>query len=463
MQQTRLSQRLAGRRLMVAALVAAATLVLPAAAQAQPDTGSANFTNYVAVGDSLTAGFASGSLVRTHQVNSYPALIARQARGVTTGFEQPLVSEPGLPAINRLRSLVPLVISPDQGAGSPLNLLLPRPYNNLGVPGADVHDVLATLNGGLHDVVLRNQPGRVIGTQLEQAVGLRPTFVTVWIGNNDVLGAATSGRVIDGVTLTPAAEFEADYRTITSALASTGAKMALATIPDVASIPFVTTLPPVVINPQTNQPVIVNGQPVPLVGVGPGDRVLLTAAGPLGQGVGIPTFLNGTGQPLPDSVVLSAAEIAAIRARTAQYNAVITSVASQRDAALFDASAWLTRVATTGIQVGGVTLTEDFLTGGLFSYDGVHPNAIGYALVANLFIEAINDKFGAEIPPVNLLPFLFGTAGTSSATAASDAAATGPWVHFSHEAWQNLRWALHIPSNAEIDQAIKPRKPRRRR
>ncbi len=53
----------------------------------------------MAFGDSLTAGFASSALARTPQANSYPALIHRQATGQTTGFEQPLISDPGISSL----------------------------------------------------------------------------------------------------------------------------------------------------------------------------------------------------------------------------------------------------------------------------------------------------------------------------------------------------------------------------
>jgi len=95
----------------ILASVLALALLLPVAAFAV-DTGSANFTKYVAIGDSLTAGFMSGSLYRSAQVNSYPALIHRQATGTDTGFDQPLISEPGIPAALELKSLVPLVVAP---------------------------------------------------------------------------------------------------------------------------------------------------------------------------------------------------------------------------------------------------------------------------------------------------------------------------------------------------------------
>ena len=105
--------------------------------------------------------------------NSYPALIYRQATGKTTGFEQPLVSAPGLPGALRLTGLFPTVISPTPGAGQPINLNLPRPYNNMAVPGATLHDLLtkttSTSASDPTDLVLR----RLGATQLQQGLSLQ--------------------------------------------------------------------------------------------------------------------------------------------------------------------------------------------------------------------------------------------------------------------------------------------------
>lgn len=436
-------------RLKALASALALALLAPAAALAQ-DTGSADFARYVAIGDSLTAGVTSGGLVETAQRNSYPILIWRQATGQTSGFEQPLVTTPGIPALLQLTSLSPLVIAPQGGRGNPANLNLQRPYNNLGVPLARVHNVVATVtdNGGLHDLILRG-----LGTVLQQAVALRPTFATVWIGNNDVLAAATSGRVIEGVTLTPVASFEADFRTIASTLAATGADMAFANIPDVTSIPFVTTIPRVVVNPATNQPVLVNGSPVPLIGpngpLGPNDRVLLTATAELQQGRGIPAALGGSGQPLSDAAVLDASEIATINARVQAYNNIIRAVATERNAAFVDINSLLRTLATTGISVGGVTFTSAFLTGGVFSYDGVHPTVFGYAFIANAFIDAINEQFDAEIPPVNLFPFMFGAPAAASSVTAALEQETAPagMPLLTPEAIRNLFWLLNVDTS----------------
>jgi hypothetical protein len=107
-------------------------------------------------------------------------------------------------------------------------------------------------------------------------------------------------------------------------------------------------------------------------------------------------------------VILDAQETATITDRIASYNASIRAAAGTIGAAVVDTNGLLHQLATSGINVGGIQFTSAFLTGGVFSYDGVHPTAFGYAFVANAFIAAINAKFGAHIAPVDYSPFLFG-------------------------------------------------------
>lgn len=407
-------------------LVAGALLAAAAAANAQTD-----FSVYAALGDSLTAGVESGSIVATHQANSFPAQIARAA-GIA-GFEQPLVSEPGIPPELTLLSLSPgpVIVPKASTPGSPTNLALPRPYNNLGVPGADSFDIINTVTdgGGSHDLVLRG-----LGTALQQALALRPTFITVWIGNNDVLGAAVSGRAIEGETLTPVNTFRNRYQGLVDALAPTSAFIVACNIPDVTSIPFVTTIPPVVVNPATRQPVLVNGLPVPLIGPhGPlasNSFVTLNAASLLAEGIGIPTSVGGRGTPLPDSVILDADEVAVIQDHVAGYNQAILDTAGGAGIAILDINAVLQQLASGGHIVGGVRLTSDFLTGGIFSYDGVHPTDLGYAVVANEWIRVINEH-GGRLPSVDLTPLLGLGGGAASQS-------RRPAVEFSQDAADTL-------------------------
>jgi lysophospholipase L1-like esterase len=387
-------------------LLAAVVCGLPARAQ---DTGDADFTKFVTLGDSLGAAFASGSLIRTVQDTSVPVLIARQTTGQQ--IEQPLVSEPGIPAILHIQNLSPVVITPVPGFGRPLNAGLARPYDNLSVPGFRLGEALRNRdrpNNSFAQLVLR-----VPATMLEQALSLRPTFALVWLGSNDVLAAAVAGVVIEGATITPVAQFQSDYVALVGALKASGVDLALATVPDVTSIPFVTTIPPVLVDRVTNQPILgPNGQPISLLGpngpLGLNDHVLLRVSPKLAQGIGIPTAVGGTGIPLSDEDVLSAAEAAVIQARVDAFNNVIRAVAVQSGSALADINGLLRRAAGAGFNIGGINFTADFLSGGMFSLDGVHPAPLGYAVVANEFIRAINATYDANIEPVDLFPFLFG-------------------------------------------------------
>lgn len=412
------------RPVAVAAALLFAAGSLPAAAQS-------NFGTYVSVGDSLAAGVESNSLVETHQARSVPALIARQA-GVQ-GFEQPLVSEPGIPPELTLVSLVPApVLAPKAASpGAPLNLALSRPYNNLAVPGATTADALTrtTDAGGFHDLILRG-----LGTQVQQAAALRPTAVTLWIGNNDLLGAVLRGRAVDGVTLTPAATFRAAYAQIVAALKETGAFVVAANLPDVTTIPFATTIRPYVTNPATGEPVLLGGQRVPLIGptgeLPSTALVTLAASTLLAQGIGVPAALGGTGAPLPDEVLLDPSEIAIIQERVRANNQAIGEICSAAGVPVVDVFALLQEVSTTGRRVAGITLTSDFLSGGIFSYDGVHPSDIGYAVVANEWIRVINQS-GGSLPFVNLGEVLGVTAPPVGETSGGALrASASPWVPF---------------------------------
>ena len=271
------------------------------------DTGSADFERFVALGDSLVAGESSGSLVEIFQETSLPLLVYRQVRGSANGFEQPLVSQPGNPGRLALCPDLSLVQLP--GFGQPLSADLPRPFDNLGlVGGARLNDLLTIgdlsscavhpiTQAGLKDCFRLDLTLRGGGTALDQALSLDPTFALLWVGSNDALAAAATGTVVEGITLTPAASFEADYRALVSALASAGVQVVLGTVPDVTLLPLVTTIPPVVVDPATLRPVSIGGETVPLLGPGGlplsgADRVTLFAQPYLAAGCGIPDTLT---------------------------------------------------------------------------------------------------------------------------------------------------------------------------
>ncbi len=406
-------------------------------------TGDADFTRYVAIGNSLTAGYQSGALTQSHQIYSYPNQIATQA-GVKS-FTQPLLGYPGIGAFSAdtvnpagIMELTYLdnpatpntvnpdpVITPEPFAdhADTFNPLFPYvsadvasnnslPYNNLGIPGSVLGHMLATYSAAtsgtgnsFFDIILRN-PNFGNTTVYQQAKMLQPTFLTCWIGNNDVLGYATSGGTSPAAP-TDVATFTILYGQLLDSLLTTGADIVVANIPDVTAIPFFTTIPGVLLNTETNEPLIIDGNVVPIIGVNPAtDFVLLSAPEALKLGLGVPTSLGGTGAPLPDQFILDASEIAIASQAVSDFNAAIKNLADARGIAVVDINSFFNDIKANGYTLAGVEFTPKFLTGGIFSLDGVHPSDVGYGIVTNEFIKTINSKFSASIPMVNIVDLM---------------------------------------------------------
>jgi lysophospholipase L1-like esterase len=385
---------------------------------AAPAMAQVDFTSYVALGDSLTAGFASGSFMNWYQERSYPAVLAHQAGAPV--FEQPTISEPGIPAILELVSLLqdgqlrPVIAPVGLIPGMPTNAYFPGIYNNMGIPGATLYDMLFRTGdlenfspaNAMFDLVLRDG----IHTAIEFAIGAQPTFATVWIGNNDVLPALLAGTPIDGVTMTPVETFTLLYNNAIGALATnTTADIVLINIPYSTETPFATSLDPFV-----DIPVLGRWYLVADTGVLTDDDLVTAGAGGLiAQGYGLPG-----GPPLPDNLdmltgspgyVLRPGETEAINDRIDAYNAIIADVAALYGYPVFDVNAYFADIVS-GINLplfGGVELTADFLLGGIFSYDGIHTQNIGSALVADELIQFINAEYGDSIPRVNMAEVLF--------------------------------------------------------
>ncbi len=434
-------------------------LTLAALLGAVPTSAQVDFTRYVALGDSLTAGYASGGLVQYYQDRSYPALLAQQAGAPV--FEMPTVSEPGLGPLLELLALLPApVIQPKPGApGLPTNAPYPFPSNTLGVPGSNLFDLVLTtgyienllagnLNNVMHDLILRipqvPDPGTgqlIPFTALTQAIAQDPTFVTLWIGNNDILGAVVAGTPIDGVSMTPLDIFQQLYGQALGALATmTSADIVAINLPTATSLPFVTTISNYITIPGVGTFQLM-GEDGP---VEDDDYLTLAASALIAQGYGLPG-----GPPLPEDlnlstgaygVILRAEEIAIIEERYAALNAIIAGTAAHFGVPVLDIDTLFGDIAGGNHWIlGGIELSADFLLGGLFSYDGVHPQNIGYALVATDLIRTINSAFDANIPQVNMMPILYGGGGT-----AVPFGVNAKDVVFSDSAWESLKEVFPI-------------------
>ncbi len=131
------------------------------------------------------------------------------------------------------------------------------------------------------------------------------------------------------------------------------------------------------------------------------DRLTLTAGSvlPLGQGVST---------PLTDQYVLLPSEQTEIQTVVNGFNASIAEIVSANNSrlVLVDTNAALKALTPppggAALTINGSTITASILPpAGAFSLDGVHPNARGAGYIANLFIQAINAKWGSSIPLCN--------------------------------------------------------------
>ena len=240
------------------------------------DAGDADFSNYVSLGNSLTAGYADGALYRSGQEDSYPNIMAEQFGFVGGGdFTQPLTSDNlgGLLLGGQQILGNRLVLSADENgnpfpaplAGTPttdVTTSATGPFNNMGVPGAKSYhlvtpgygSVAGVANGTANPWYARFATSES-STVLADAASLNPTFFSLWIGNNDILGYATSGgsgvdqtgnldpSTYGGNDITDPNVFAAAYGAQVDALVAGGAKGVLLNIPDVTSIPYFTTVP----------------------------------------------------------------------------------------------------------------------------------------------------------------------------------------------------------------------------
>jgi lysophospholipase L1-like esterase len=378
-------------------------------------SGPEALSRYVAIGNSLTAGFMDGGLIMSGQMSSFPVQIAAQLgyelQDPTSDdwFAQPLVAWPGIGSTELANPAYTAGVLHWDGTGIAVRdstelaqvqgqLLLaaqhPTPYHNLGVPGATLTDVTEALDSGssqqpgnaFFDFVLRN-PNFGDIAMLDQAIARGPTLATVWIGNNDVLGGATSGEPELGVNVLPAAAFAQLLEGVIAGLID-GVSDRFGYEPHlvVGDIPAITSVPYFVPKAVFDAAV---GAPYPTV-ESDVTHVLFPALG-LVQG--------GFSDPLPETQTLTGDEAQLVLDTAAAYNDAIDDLAATYGftvAGVDQAFADLTEAEKTHFVflVGEGMPVEQAAQTTVFSLDGIHPNNVGHSRVANVFIEAINTELG---------------------------------------------------------------------
>lgn len=447
-------------------------------------SGSADFSHYIALGNSLTAGLTDGTLFLAGQQNSLPSILAEQFELAGGGeFTQPLINDNigGLLLGGNVIQEPRLFFNgsgPQRLTETPITDItntLSGPFNNMGVPGAKSFHLLAPGYGNVAGVATGQSNPYFVRfasspstTVLADAVAQDFTFFSLWVGNNDVLSYATSGGIGTDQTgnfdpstygsndITDPNVFAQVYSTLLDALTANGADGVVANIPNVTSLPYFTTIPrnPVPLDAGTagalntgyaqyngglqlalannlidaeeaearmisfaegqNAVVIEDEYLTNLSALGipsyrmvtDEDLIVLTASSFIGTAVGDnPQMINGVSVPLADKWVLTKSEQEEVLQATAAYNQTIESLAEAKGLAFVDVNSILVQVADSEVPFDEYFLNSRLVFGGAFSLDGVHPTARGYAYLANKFIEAINETYGSNVPPVKAVDY----------------------------------------------------------
>ena len=436
--------RVAFRRPLTAA-AALATLALGACVDDDqsivetptPANGGELFLRYVALGNSITAGFQSGGLTAIMQDSSYPRLLA--GRASVQRFGQPMIAGLGCPQ----PMTAPLVPAPASPPGAPCARIDSAGLTqNLAVPGVRIADLFTTptnpANATQRFYALLTG-GR---SQVNAMIASDPSFVSVWIGNNDALSAALGG-VLGPTTagadsnLTRLSVFQGHLNALVDSIKRAGPQGALlvGVVDAVIAAPLIQPGAYFYIARDAAtgrfQGKLVNANCSPVNNLGQPNPL---AANMISfQMVGDNNFpeINCDPNAYTDARrgvhLLDTSEQAVVRTRVAQYNAAIQAAANANGWAYADPNAILGPLliqknaqgryqnvrkcqdlltATTAAQlqaavlnscpVTGTTAAPNFF-GTLISFDGVHPSTAAHKILAVEFARIINAKYGTQI------------------------------------------------------------------
>lgn len=406
---------------------------------AAPERGDADFSVYMAVGSSFTAGVTDGSYYLTGQKNSYPQMLSEQFATVGGGeFKQPMVAgDHGWPLpkwvldyyqgpCDSLPYITPVRF---KGAldttGTYMNIFGSKgPFNNMAIVGTKSTDYLVAGLANSNKYAARMFKKPATATGLQELLVPGHTFFTAWVGMDDVLdylmaggetGAAPGSRSL----LTTTADFQAAYDSIISTLTRNGAKGVVMTLPQVLDMPYFNVIPAkgmyvsakdanmlniqynstqVHFDPGMNHFVIQDDKaPNGFREIKDGEYVRMSL--PLDS---VKCAGWGWKKPIPSTYVITADEVQNTRNAIQAYNGIIERIADKYELPVADIHYFMSGVAKDGAQYNAANYNFEFVKGGIFSLDGMHLTGRGNALLANTILNTINAHYKSSIPPVDV-------------------------------------------------------------
>jgi hypothetical protein len=380
------------------------------------------FTRYVAIGNSITAGLQSGGINDSTQLEAYPVLLAQQmgldtpsqTRTWTNEFNVPLMTGPGCPPPYTNIFTQERLAGGDETTCLYRDVPIPTFVNNISFPGADLVEVFSYFDPGIVPSVTDVYKTFLLGgrTQIQAARVMDPTFLTIWIGNGDILDAILDTQDPGNANIYPTpTEFAATYAQMMDSIDTfqhVDGGVLLGVV-QVTAAPYVSSGGAYFLASQTIPTLTVDNnclaqQEIP--GTTDSASVLVPfhyGAVLMGMaGAGVPTTLDCS---VPE--VISAQEAVDMIVTVVQYNAAIEAEAEARDWIYLDPNDLLEQLAADPTAIRPFPAfspadpqhqTEPF--GWALSLDGLHPSGRAHVIVANALIEAINAKYGAAITPI---------------------------------------------------------------
>ena len=378
---------------------------------APPVTNGDIFKSYVAIGNSITAGFQSNGINDSTQRQSF----ARRLAGtMNTQYHYASIAGRGcpVPIANALTGALSGTGSTATTCDLRSSSSVVENLNNVAVPGARVLDPISSTTVASSILTSLILGGK---TQVQKALDAKPTFATIWIGNNDVLAAGVTGLLTPFAGISPGivssqAQFQASYDAMISQLTAgaPGIKGVLIGVVKVSGVPVLSTGDTLsksaaargFINAAAGKPVVIDANCA-------GSTTLLNIPLLVQQirAGALPAYIscvkNSPAPGLGEVFVLDPAEQVTLDAAIDGYNGYLAAKAAAIGFAYFDPNPLLAaQRATNAIPRLPNFSSPTLAFGSLISLDGIHPAAAGHVLIANGLIGVINAKYGTSLATV---------------------------------------------------------------
>ncbi len=403
----------------------------------------------------------NGDVYLAGQFASYPNRLAQQMAMAGGGkFTQPLMEdENGFG--NRIIFEIDGVQRPTLNGGpvnqaNLVNISHKGPFNNMGVPGATVGDLITpTMNSDrATDYYQRFAVHYGVTTIMEEVMAQEPTFVTLWIGSNDAMGFALRGgdlRDSPRQAITETSVFRSRFQEVVDQL--NGTPGIVANIPRIGVLPHfdmgsllessfigvniydglsLSSAQAEMANARILEEEKRTGQtsgisfsagdnavlvedlnaPCGFRKIEATDKVLLILLSEYSD-IAEEIKQNGLGwasetelRPIPHKYILDKDELKLVSDAIEAYNTVIEDIVSNTpNLYLVNVAAEMDKLIA-GIRVeddaNPFVFTTDYVAGSFFSWDGIHPTGEGYAYITNVFIDAINKNFNSDLQKINV-------------------------------------------------------------